>query len=477
MLTIFYSYGFNNREVALGIWLVIIAVWVISKKTVRKSIGQLLKDLISPKILIPIILMAGYTYGLIFVGFRCSIWDFSNLKDTIVWFFGVAFVLLVNINDSKDDGFFRKSLLDNLRIVLVVEFIINLYAFSFWVEFIFMPIMILIGGMAGVASTKEEYKPVEKLLSYIIGIYGFIVLIISIQQVVGDFATFASVKNLRDFLIPLIMTTLIIPYIYVLALFVQHESVHMRMGFFINDPDLLTYARKRVLFGFNVNLKRLIRWSRELTTIDLHDKRAISSAIQRVKGKSMILRPGEEKPDRDVDLTLAAFIEANHRLISSLGVFTALFVLTNSLELRPFGNLLSALFLALTISIWLELLTKFTSKSGTIRLIFFESILSFAVILLIGYWLIEISSIWGSAVFVILFVTCLSIFSWVLNRFGFFKRFFRNDVSKNRAVRYVVGTLIYLFVVVASYYISHFGKEPLSSFLELIRQEMLYMNL
>jgi hypothetical protein len=81
-------------------------------------------------------------------------------------------------------------------------------------------------------------------------------------------------------------------------------------------------------------------------------------------------------------MALYTFVEENHKLLTVLGVFTALTVFAANLPLRPLGSMLSFLFMALTVTLWLELLERFPSKAAGWRMDWFETLLSFTVFIL-----------------------------------------------------------------------------------------------
>jgi len=86
--------------------------------------------------------------------------------------------------------------------------------------------------------------------------------------------------------------------------------------------------------------------------------------------------PPDQKPPPP---TLFQYIEENHKLITTLGVFTALTLFSRQITNGIFANLLSVLSLTLSLIVWLELSGRFPSKMGTYRLYWFESVLGFTV--------------------------------------------------------------------------------------------------
>jgi hypothetical protein len=53
-------------------------------------------------------------------------WQTNLIKDTVIWSLGTAFVHLININQvTKSEDYFKTILFDNLKLILVLEFIVN----------------------------------------------------------------------------------------------------------------------------------------------------------------------------------------------------------------------------------------------------------------------------------------------------------------------------------------------------------------
>jgi hypothetical protein len=102
-----------------------------------------------------------------------------------------------------------------------------------------------------------------------------------------------------------------------------------------------------------------------------------------------------EKPEA-TKVTLHAFIEENHKILSVLGVFTALTVFARGLPLTGMGQVLSFFFLTLTVLLWIEIMTRYPKPAST-RLIWFENIVTATVFLTAGYWLVEYYAILGTA--------------------------------------------------------------------------------
>jgi hypothetical protein len=133
---------FNNREIAAGIWIFLFLVWALRSVEPRAAFSKVLRAFFVKPIIISVVGMLLYIALTLAAFHKIGLWDVSSLKETIFWCFGVAFVMLMNINDvHQDEHYFRKVMLDSLKLVLVLEFIINFYVFNLGVELVLLPVL------------------------------------------------------------------------------------------------------------------------------------------------------------------------------------------------------------------------------------------------------------------------------------------------------------------------------------------------
>lgn len=213
-----------------------------------------------------------------------NFWDFSYLSVTVIWFVAVAMSMFVNASHLSESGNFKNIVWDNLKIAAIIEFIANLYVLNFWVEFLFIiPFSAMLGGLLGVASVKYKGQKVESCLNVIAGVLGVSFLGYAIFKIGTDFQGFASLYNLKEFLLPLIFTIALLPFIYVLALYITHSSIFTRLDRLIREKALARYAKRKTLFAFNFNLRLLHKWSRKIYTLKFDDKESIIRAVSELK--------------------------------------------------------------------------------------------------------------------------------------------------------------------------------------------------
>ncbi|MDP2691919.1 MAG: hypothetical protein Q8O95_05990 [bacterium] len=258
---------FNAREIAIICWLFIFILWAFSQKNIRNSLFGILKSLFQIKILSVIIAAIIYTGLIVLLLAKIGIWEWILLKDTIYWFLAVAFVLLMNTNKvNQENGFFIKILKDNLKVILVLEFILTLYTFNLITEIILVPILVFIGAMSAVSGLKKEYLPVKKIFDFILSLIGIFFIVFAIGKVFGDFQNIMTSQNLKTFILPPLLTVAFIPFVYFFALIMAYETLFVRLSIFNkNDPALIKFTKRKIIRAYHLNLPKLNRFAKEST--------------------------------------------------------------------------------------------------------------------------------------------------------------------------------------------------------------------
>jgi len=258
---------FNTRETAVIIWLLIVLAWAISQKKIRDSLFGLGKVILHKKILSVIIATVLYAGLIVFFLSKIGIWQISLIKDTTLWLIGTAFVLLINVNQAtQDSGFFRKILIDNLKFILVLEFVLNLYTFNLLVELILVPFLFAVIGIGAYAETKKEYLPVKKMVDFILSIIGFFLISYAFAKIIGDYQSIVTSENMRAFILPPLLTFAYVPFLYLFALIMAYESLFLRIDFFVKDNKALAkFAKQKIVRLCHLNLRKLSRFSRDKT--------------------------------------------------------------------------------------------------------------------------------------------------------------------------------------------------------------------
>lgn len=283
---------FNNREEASIVWILAFLIWCILREDTRGAVHGVLKALFQAKIIMVWATMILYVCILILLFSTIGLWQTDLIKDTVIWSLGTAFVYLLNMHQiTKSEDYFKTILFDNLKLVLVLEFIVNFYTFSFGVEILLIPIIFILVGMSVVAGTDSEYQPVKKIVDFIMAAFGIALLINASNSLLNEFSDFATSDNFRAFILPIAFTFAYLPFLYVWALIMSFENlfVHIDIRLKQRDSKLAGYLKRKILILCHLNLTRLNRFARECTKEigRMRNRNDVNNMIQQFKQRNL----------------------------------------------------------------------------------------------------------------------------------------------------------------------------------------------
>lgn len=121
----------NNREWSILIWFTALALYVgLSPRMqeVRGSLVDVIQSFFVWKIQAVLFLALLYVSIVVYFLHEMDMWHIGQLKSTLIWFFAVAFLSFFDIEKYKKDSvLFKKIVLDNIKIIALVEFLIGFY--------------------------------------------------------------------------------------------------------------------------------------------------------------------------------------------------------------------------------------------------------------------------------------------------------------------------------------------------------------
>ena len=135
------------------------------------------------------------------------------------------------VSKEADEEYIRKVLKDNLKLMIVLEFIISTFTFNIWVELVIIPITTIIVIMNVIAEREEEYEKVHKLLDMVLAVAGFWILYETIKIGIHEYKELDALNTFISFMIPIVYLILIIPLEYILELYSKYEVLFVRMSF------------------------------------------------------------------------------------------------------------------------------------------------------------------------------------------------------------------------------------------------------
>lgn len=258
----------TNRDIAVFIWLTIFLVWMLTNHDIQKSLHPLMKMILFSRLTPYFIAIVCYVSLLIYLASKVGIWDVGMLKDTLYWFLGIAIMLSVRINDALiDDHYFKKAVLENLRLAVLLEFILNFYVFSLVVELLLVPVVTVLTMLIVVGNLKAEFAQTKKVLQWLSTLIGISLLIHALIQLITDFQSLVALENLKILLLPIVLTILFIPFVYIASLYAAYGLIFTRLKIFEHDKTLAKFTIWQVVKASRFRISRVKLFSRKFTIL------------------------------------------------------------------------------------------------------------------------------------------------------------------------------------------------------------------
>lgn len=273
----------SNREAAIAIWIFIGLIWAFTQSKIRKSLILVIKSFFAWKLSLSYLAMLSYITSMLFILHGVGFWNMAHITTTILWIICVGFVMLFENSKANDESFFKNSVKANLKVLVAFEFLINFYVFSLWIELLLVPISGIIGGLMGIAAVKKEYAALQKSLSNFMAIIGTLLVGYALYTAINDYKNLITLHNLESFMLPILLTIMFLPFIYLWALYVNYETLFIRLQFFVNDKSLLPYLKKKTLLAFRLNLWLINKWAKHINTLRFEDRASVDQAIRTFK--------------------------------------------------------------------------------------------------------------------------------------------------------------------------------------------------
>ena len=210
------------REIAIIILAVPFFTWMMWQKKFRKNVlGLLISTLKLWKMLLGMII---YVIGSIYILNKFGLWNIILLKIALFWFFGWAFFMILDSTKiKKEKGYFKKTIIKIISFTVLVSFITNFYTFNIYVE---VPLILFIATVSALSAFADIQKNafVSKFSNGILVTFGSTVIIINLIKAMLNFHEFATFSTLREFLLPILLSLMFLPFLWGWSVYVEYES-------------------------------------------------------------------------------------------------------------------------------------------------------------------------------------------------------------------------------------------------------------
>lgn len=272
---------FNTRESAFAIIIFLLISFALYKghKEILESFSLLLKSFFNPKIIIPITIMVFYSLGIVYVLNIFGLWENHQIKNFIYWLIAVGFLTHFKADTYSVRDIIKKS----ISLIVIFQFIINFYTFNIFFELLLISSFLILSAMKAVSEKDENKEILHKTIDIILVTFIIILIVLSVNQYLTNINEFTKIKTLYDFIVPTILSIMIIPYFYIFFTLVSYENGFSRLSFAINNnKKLLRYAKLKGILNFNFDGKSFEKWSNNLSSYEIN-KDNLSESISDIK--------------------------------------------------------------------------------------------------------------------------------------------------------------------------------------------------
>ena len=276
----------NSREWALVIWFSVAIFYVtflLKAVDVKKSLVEVVKAFLARRLMVVYGLVLVYLTTVVFFLNDLGLWESHQLKNTIVWFATVGVFSLFQITKIKEDRkFFKRSILDNLKLIAVIQFFVGIYTFNLITELILLPVLFFITALTVFSERDKEHAKVHSLLNGILSFFGFLLIANFVYSLFTNFGEVAKEKTTYDFFIPVILTIFYIPFLFFMLLYSVYEVTFVRIKYFIKNKWMRVFFKALAIIVFNYRLELLERWAYSLVHVETESFRSVFYSMYEV---------------------------------------------------------------------------------------------------------------------------------------------------------------------------------------------------
>ena len=271
----------NNREIAIGICILLFFIWVLSLSAdSRKNFLRLFTVIFTTNLVDYFLSLIVYVMLIILILALIRFWNFSLLKDSVFWLIFAGFPLFMKITELKNSGHFAKEVLKgSFKGIIIAEFLSNFYTFNLVIELFLIIFLTLVN----ILPIFKPDKILEKFASNVNMVFGFIVMIYIGYNLYQNIFGFLNFNTLKSFVLPIILTISIIPFLYSVALLDLYHIMYRRMSMDLKKQKLKWYLKYKLLVTFKLNLKKLRFFQSKLGFEKITNKKHINNNIKKYK--------------------------------------------------------------------------------------------------------------------------------------------------------------------------------------------------
>ena len=285
----------DNREIAFLIWLVLGIVGVLGITRGKPALSNLVRTFFQKPILMVLGFTLAYIAASVWLISLFGWWQVSNLKTSVLWTVGFAFVALFNFHKiGVEKAYFSRIIREAISVTAIVAFIASSYTFSLPVELILSGVLIFLSLISAVSEHDKKLRAAHMIATIMLVVLGLWLLGKSIYHIATEFRGFATPHTAREFVTPILLTVLFLPLLYAIHAYAVCERVLAVLRHQTKNPDLTRYATFKLIRALRLDLKAWEQWQQHVGLFPPKDRSDVDAAVNEVKK----LRSRQRRPYR-----------------------------------------------------------------------------------------------------------------------------------------------------------------------------------
>jgi hypothetical protein len=270
----------NNREMALLVWSGIVLVWMLSRRSARPAIWNLIKSIFQPLIIGTLLALALWVGGCVWVADQFGVWESRLINETVLWFLATGLVLWLSLpRVAEEDRFFRNAVQRVVALGLLGEVFINLVVLPIWLELFLVPFITILVALEAFVDGQPEYAQAQKLLGWISALIGLTLFAYVVLALATDPSQIEPAYIARLVALPIWLTLFALPLIFLIGIWFAYQGVFHMIGYWSEDKQGARRATLLLLWHLNVRLRRIGSfeglWQRRLSRAGTDDERRV----------------------------------------------------------------------------------------------------------------------------------------------------------------------------------------------------------
>lgn len=246
----------NNREIAIVVWFGVLAVFVLSTRAFRSSVGKF-RTVLYPKVLVLLALITIYLGGWTYVAARAGLWNTTFTKTTTIWYVGSALSFIADAHNIHRGGRLRKRLVEIVGVTVFVEYVIMSYAFSLWLELILQPVIFVLALLVGFVPVEPRLRGAARLSQWLLSCVAMVLAVHSVREFVVNWSQLDKRNAFLEFLLPIWLTLVLVPAVLLLSVWSNYEGAYGRIDRFGSTRGSRLRAKVIMSLRLNVRLRTL----------------------------------------------------------------------------------------------------------------------------------------------------------------------------------------------------------------------------